>query len=122
MIFRFSYYSFESQLYPTIHTDSEADLIAAYLTDDGGSCLHSHIDFLNYCIKSLENNLLKDNDISSNSYGVDMINSQYISIYFLYDEHKKITLEKNLLLKIMKYWVRFISKYSVEGDEEVYVL
>jgi len=115
MSLRFYYirYPNESDLVATIISDDSSNLkeemIISYLIDDGGLSVESHIEYLDDCISKLENSIINEIDISSNSYGVELIN-EMVKIYFLYDENQCCEVKRSALLKLLKSWVMFIKK------------
>lgn len=117
LIFYYIKYPEMTDLIATIKSDNlgnvEEDMVISYLLDDGGSSLQSHIDFLEYCIDKLENHLINNANISSNSYGVVIINNT-TKINFLYDEGKEYTINRLDLLKMMKFWVCFLKKKPID--------
>lgn len=94
---------------PNDVNDRSNDLISSYLTDAGGMALDSHIDFLEFAVRKLENPSISLCSISSNSYGVDILNDK-VHVYFFYDEIKECLIERSRLLKIMQLWIGFLKK------------
>lgn len=122
LIFYYINYPNASDLVATIRSDDSSNLkeemIISYLIDDGGLSVESHIEYLEYCISKLEKSTINEIDISSNSYGVEVIN-EIVKIYFFYDENQYCEVKRLDLLKILKSWVMFMKKKPVENYEEV---
>lgn len=123
LIFYYIRYPSASDLVATIRSDDSSnfkeEMIISYLIDDGGLSVESHIEYLDDCISKLENSTINEIDISSNSYGVELIN-EMVKIYFLYDENQCCEVKRSDLLKLLKSWVMFIKKKPIENYEEVY--
>jgi len=123
LIFYYIRYPNASDLVATIRSDDSSnfkeEMIISYLIDDGGLSVEFHIEYLDDCISKLENSTINEIDISSNSYGVELIN-EMVKIYFLYDENQCCEVKRSALLKLLKSWVMFIKKKPIENYEEVY--
>lgn len=87
------------------------------MTDDGGGSVSSHIRFLKNNLNALKTRNYQT-DISSNSYGVDYLDDDFLSIYFLYDENKKLKIKKDKLINLLEKWILFLEMHPTQDYKE----
>jgi len=125
LIFYYMKYPELIDLVATIKSDDlendKEGIIISYLIDSGGASLESHIELLEESICKLEDLSISNADISSNSYGSEIVNN-IVKIYFLYDEDKEYEINRLDLLRIIKSWVEFMKKKPIEKYQEKYDL
>ena len=113
----FTYIQHKGQIIPTCHLEENHQLnpLTGYLNDTmGGS---NYFSFLDHSLSILIDETIKEADISSNSWGVEVVNDQ-VNFYFLFAQEEEslyLTLPRGIMVDVLRLWLIFRSQEPEEG-------
>ena len=113
----FTYIQHKGQIIPTCHLEENHQLnpLTGYLNDPmGGS---NYFSFLDHSLAILTDDTIQEADISSNSWGVEVMNDQ-VNFYFLFAQEEEslyLTLPRGIMIDVLRLWLIFRSQEPEEG-------
>ena len=113
----FTYIQHKGQIIPTCHLEENHQLspLTGYLNDPmGGS---NYFSFLDHSLSILTDEMTQEADISSNSWGVEVMNDQ-VNFYFLFAQEEEslyLTLPRGIMIDVLRLWLIFRSQEPEEG-------
>ena len=113
----FTYIQHKGQIIPTCHLEENHQLnpLTGYLNDLMGG--PNYFSFLDHSLSILTDEMIQEADISSNSWGVEVMNDQ-VNFYFLFaqeDESLYLTLPRGIMIDVLRLWLIFRSQEPEEG-------
>ena len=113
----FTYIQHKGQIIPACHLEENHQLnpLTGYLNDPmGGS---NYFSFLDHSLAILTDDTIQEADISSNSWGVEVMNDQ-VNFYFLFAQEEEslyLTLPRGIMIDVLRLWLIFRSQEPEEG-------
>ena len=113
----FTYIQHKGQIIPACHLEENHQLIplTGYLNDPmGGS---NYFSFLDHSLAILTDDTIQEADISSNSWGVEVMNDE-VNFYFLFAQEEEslyLTLPRGIMIDVLRLWLIFRSQEPEEG-------
>lgn len=111
----FTYIQHKGQIIPACHLEENHQLnpLTGYLNDPmGGS---NYFSFLDHSLAILTDDTIQEADISSNSWGVEVMNDE-VNFYFLFaqEESLYLTLPRGIMIDVLRLWLIFLSQEPEE--------
>ena len=113
----FTYIQHKGQIIPACHLEENHQLnpLTGYLNDPmGGS---NYFSFLDHSLAILTDDRIQEADISSNSWGVEVMNDE-VNFYFLFAQEEEslyLTLPRGIMIDVLRLWLIFRSQEPEEG-------
>ena len=113
----FTYIQHKGQIIPACHLEENHQLnpLTGYLNDPmGGS---NYFSFLDHSLAILTDDTIQEADISSNSWGVEVMNDE-VNFYFLFAQEEEslyLTLPRRIMIDVLRLWLIFRSQEPEEG-------
>jgi hypothetical protein len=113
----FTYIQHKGQIIPACHLEENHQLnpLTGYLNDPmGGS---NYFSFLDHSLAILTDDTIQEADISSNSWGVEVMNDE-VNFYFLFAQEEEslyLTLPRGIMIDVLMLWLIFRSQEPEEG-------
>lgn len=113
----FTYIQHKGQIIPACHLEENHQLnpLTGYLNDPmGGS---NYFSFLDHSLAILTDDTIQESDISSNSWGVELMNDE-VNFYFLFAQEEEslyLTLPRGIMIDVLRLWLIFRSQEPEEG-------
>ena len=113
----FTYIQHKGQIIPTCHLEENHQLnpLTGYLYDPMGG--PNYFSFLDHSLSILTDEMIQEADISSNSWGVEVMNDQ-VNFYFLFAQEEEslyLTLPRGIMIDVLRLWLIFRSQEPEEG-------
>lgn len=113
----FTYIQHKGQIIPTCHLEANHQLnpLTGYLNDPMGGA--NYFSFLDHSLAILTDETIQEADISSNSWGVEVMNEQ-VNFYFLFAQEEEslyLTLPRGIMIDVLRLWLIFRSQEPEEG-------
>ena len=113
----FTYIQHKGQIIPTCHLEENHQLnpLTGYLNDPMGG--PKYFSFLDHSLSILTDEMIQEADISSNSWGVEVMNDQ-VNFYFLFAQEEEslyLTLPRGIMIDVLRLWLIFRSQEPEEG-------
>ena len=113
----FRYIQHKGQIIPTCHLEENHQLnpLTGYLNDPMGG--QNYFSFLEHSLSILTDEMIQEADISSNSWGVEVMNDQ-VNLYFLFAQEEEslyLTLPRGIMIDVLRLWLIFRSQEPEEG-------
>ena len=113
----FTYIQHKGQIIPTCHLEENHQLnpLTGYLNDPMGG--PSYFSFVDHSLSILADEAIQETDISSNSWGVEVMNEQ-VNFYFLFAQEEEslyLTLPRGIMIDVLRLWLIFRSQEPEEG-------
>ena len=113
----FTYIQHKGQIIPTCHLEENHQLnpLTGYLNDPMGGA--NYFSFLDHSLSILTDETIQEADISSNSWGVEVMNDQ-VNFYFLFAQEEEslyLTLPRGIMIDVLRLWLIFRSQEPEEG-------
>ena len=113
----FTYIQHKGQIIPTCHLEENHQLnpLTGYLNDTMGG--PNYFSFLDHSLSILTDEMTQEADISSNSWGVEVMNDQ-VNFYFLFAQEEEslyLTLPRGIMIDVLRLWLIFRSQEPEEG-------
>ena len=113
----FTYIQHKEQIIPTCHLEENHQLnpLTGYLNDPMGG--PNYFSFLDHSLSILTDEMIQEADISSNSWGVEVMNDQ-VNFYFLFAQEEEslyLTLPRGIMIDVLRLWLIFRSQEPEEG-------
>ena len=77
----------------------------------------NYFSFLDHSLSILTDEAIQEADISSNSWGVEVMNDQ-VNFYFLFAQEEEslyLTLPRGIMIDVLRLWLIFRSQEPEEG-------
>ena len=113
----FTYIQHKGQIIPACYLEENHQLnpLTGYLNDPMGG--PNYFSFLDHSLSILTDEAIQEVDISSNSWGVEVMNDQ-VNFYFLFaqkEESLYLTLPRGIMVDVLRLWLIFRSQEPEEG-------
>ena len=105
----FTYIQHKGQIIPACYLEENHQLNPL-----GGP---NYFSFLDHSLSILTDETIQEADISSNSWGVEVMNDQ-VNFYFLFAQEEEslyLTLPRGIMIDVLRLWLIFRSQEPEEG-------